>query len=273
MKFTKMQSAGNAYIYFFVKDGEFSNEKLRRIAIFASNEKFGIGGDGIITLERSRTSDFKMRIFNKDGSEGDICGNGVRCAAFLYRKSTPSASTVIDIETRVGKISVALEDISDKQCYAIAEMIFPKPYISSEKLSAALNCVGVNLGKDSVFAVNAGNAHLVAFTDEYSAKSLAESADKTTLFPYSVNVERADERDWGARIDVYERGSGETLSCGSGALATAYALAVKKFGKVTDCEFAVTSAGGRLDVSFKNDKAFLSGVVEEIFSGEIDLEI
>ncbi len=267
INFIKMQACGNDYIYFF--NPFKSEEELKKFAVFASDRRLGIGGDGIIAIESSARADIKMIMYNADGSRGAICGNGVRCAAFFAEKYAETAENFVTAETDCGIVGVTLTDIKAHSCTAQAAMPTPREYISSQKVATALFSAGLKTDKSDIFAIDAGNKHLVIFGGEKSAEFIAKKADECGLFIGGVNVERCEETARGARVEVYERGSGYTFACGSGAVAAAKALALRRGGD----EFEIIMRGGTLWVTLTEEGALLKGEVKEVFEGSVDYEI
>lgn len=264
LNFVKMQACGNDYIYFF---NPFKTEdELKNFAVFASDRRLGVGSDGIIAIESSARADIKMIMYNADGSRGAICGNGVRCAAFFAKKYAGAKNNSVTVETDCGVVSVKLTDIKSRSCTAQAAMPFPREYISSQKVAAALFSAGVKNDKSDIFAIDVGNKHLVIFCSEKSAEFVAKKAEGCGLFPGGVNVERCEETARGARVEVYERGSGYTFACGSGAVAVAKALSLRRGGD----EFEIIMRGGTLWVTLTENAAYLKGGVKEVFEGSAD---
>lgn len=262
MKFSKMHACGNDYVYVF---SDAKDDDLAKFAIFASDRRKGIGGDGVIALSLKEGVDAQMRIFNRDGSQGATCGNGVRCAAEFLRKNYGFNKDTFKILTASGCVRVTLFN-KGNSVIATAKYGKPRIFFNADKIIKVYSDYGVRLNKNDVFAVNVGNKHLV-FTDiALSAKELASIAAKSGLFEDGVNVERVKFQSCSAVAEVYERGSGYTQSCGSGAIATAYALSLKN-GKN---EFEITTSGGTLSVELCDDGALLTGKVIEVFRGEID---
>ncbi len=298
MKFVKMQAAGNDYVY-LCDDGK--NRDYSALSKKLSDRHYGIGGDGIIVLYRGDKTDLKMRIFNADGSEGATCGNGIRCSAHLAVKYFGLRKNKVSIETKAGRAEVSVS-ISGKYT-AVAEADMGK--VKTEEIPAAidenLSKLGLYRVKGDFFCVNVGNRHVVCFTDAPLADiHAAIEADETTRGIY--NVERVTEVGGEVKAEVYERGSGKTLSCGSGATAVAYSLLLRDnmVGKRNDAipdgetlfgaEGATAVAyslniknnasekprkiildGGTLTVRFDGGRAYLSGETEITFTGDVDI--
>lgn len=265
MKFSKMHACGNDYIYIL---SDATSEKLSKFAIFASDRHKGVGGDGVIALSRGDGYDAEMRIFNRDGSEADMCGNGVRCSAEFLRDFAGIKKNDFIIKTRSKTVEVELTD-SGGITEATAKLDMPFVFLNSEKLSRVLSAAGLNVNKNEVFAINAGNEHLVFYGETLPADKLAGYAEASGLFDNGINVEKAELHGGELDVSVYERGSGYTLACGSGAIAVAYSAFLKTGGT----QYKINTEGGTLSVCFKNGKVRLSGAVNEVFRGEIDYEI
>ena len=148
-------------------------------------------------------------------------------------------------------------------------MPFPREYISSQKVAAALLSAGVKIDKGDFFAVDVGNKHLAVFGGEKSAEFMAKKAEESGLFVGGVNVERCEETARGARAEVYERGSGYTFACGSGAVAATKALSLRRGGD----KFEIIMRGGTLWVTLTENASYLKGEIKEVFEGSADYEI
>ena len=258
MKFTKMQGLGNDYLYIY---GEVPLN-AKDLAVKYSNRHFGVGADGLIFISPSKIADFKMRIFNADGSEAKMCGNGIRCVGkFLYEKGYTD-DTVLTIETLSGIKTLKLNVVFGKVKTVSVDM--GKTTVQDDiTLTAA----------DKVFTatpVSVGNPHIVIFVDDvgnFPIDKYGKILEKHSQFPDGVNVEFAEVFDGFIRMRVWERGSGITLACGTGACATVSA-AVKK-GLVGAGEFiTVKLDGGDLQVKYTADTVIMTGGAEFIAEGE-----
>ena len=280
MKFTKMHGCGNDYIYIDCFKENVENEK--KAAIFLSDRHFGVGGDGIILIKKGTKADFEMVMYNADGSRGAMCGNGIRCVAkYVYdNKLTDSKSISIESMGAVKYIDVKTED--DKVVSARVDMGAPILDASRIPVNTKKEKVineDINLGgRDfKMTCVSMGNPHAVMFIDEsprdfdlnyYGA--LFES--NTDVFPDRVNAEFAriiDRKN--IEMRVYERGTGETLACGTGTCATVVAAILNG---LTDNDVTVHLLGGDLEISWsgnENDSVFMTGPATYVFTGEIDI--
>lgn len=280
MKFTKMHGCGNDYIYIDCFKENVEDEK--KAAIFLSDRHFGVGGDGIILIKKGTKADFEMVMYNADGSRGAMCGNGIRCVAkYVYdNKLTDSKSIFIESMGAVKYIDVKTED--DKVVSARVDMGAPILDASRIPVNTKKEKVineDINLGgRDfKMTCVSMGNPHAVMFIDEsprdfdlnhYGA--LFES--NTDVFPDRVNAEFAriiDRKN--IEMRVYERGTGETLACGTGTCATVVAAILNG---LADNDVTVHLLGGDLEISWsgnENDSVFMTGPATYVFTGEIDI--
>ena len=280
MRFTKMEGCGNDYIYV-----DITERPLRDPAAFAvkySDRHFGIGSDGLITIGRSENADFFMRIYNADGSEGTMCGNGIRCVAkYVYDKGLTDRDE-ISVET-LGGIKVIRMNIEDGKAVsarvdmgvpslraADVPVVFPGP---DGKPLSEVKAEPVRIaGRDwEMTCVSVGNPHAVVWCEDPEALDLEKTGplfDHHEMFPERVNTEFIRVIDRGnIQMRVWERGSGETIACGTGATASAYACMVN--GK---CDEAVRVflRGGELLIEYDRETGhlFMTGPAKTVFEGE-----
>lgn len=243
MHLTKMEGLGNDYLYIY---GEPDNPE--EISVKLSDRHFGIGSDGIIIIAPSKVADFKMRIFNADGSEAKMCGNGIRCVGkYVYDKGYTD-KTNLSIETLSGIRTLNLDIENGKVTAATVDMGI---VTVSDKVT-----LSVSSGSAECMPVSVGNPHAVIFTDD------AEKAPLTTLgaelehhayFPDGVNVEFVEVLSNDAlRMRVWERGSGITMACGTGACASAAAAVKAGYCKI-NTNIAVHLDGGTLHIKVLPD--------------------
>lgn len=280
MKFTKMHGCGNDYIYIDCTKENIKDEKAA--AKFLSDRHFGIGGDGIILIKKGTNADFEMVMYNPDGSRGAMCGNGIRCVAkYVYdNKLTDKTSISIESMGAVKYIDITVEN--GKAVSARVDM--GKPVLDAKLIPVI--CAGerainekVNVGgrEFTMTCVSMGNPHAVMFIDEnpkdfdlnyYGA--LFES--NTGIFPDRVNAEFARVIDRkNIEMRVYERGTGETLACGTGTCATVVAAVLNG---LVDNDVTVHLLGGDLDISWsgnEEESVFMSGPATYVFTGDIDI--
>ncbi len=273
IKFAKMHGTGNDYVIVDMTTNYYQfdpAELSRRI----SDRHFGIGSDGLILIQDSKTADFKMRIFNADGSEAEMCGNGIRCfAKYLYDHRLTNR-TIITVETGAGIKTVELAMKNGAVIGARVDM--GEPILEGSMIPVAINKNPVLNeeieidGKTINFtAVSMGNPHCVIFTDELSDElvtGIGPKIETHPLFPKKVNVEFAKIVDESTiQMRVWERGSGETMACGTGASATAVAAALNQ---KTGRKVTVQLPGGRLGIEWnENNHVYMSGPAVEVFEG------
>lgn len=273
MKFTKMQGCGNDYVYVNCFSEAVANppELARRIA----DRHYGVGGDGLILIEPSKGADAAMRMFNQDGSEGGMCGNGIRCVAkYIFDHGIiPSSRREAVINTRSGarRIELFVEDGKVRE----ATVDMGKPLLAGE-LPEPITVRGMEL---SFIGVDVGNPHAVYFLEDNPALGAAHVADldlealgqnfETHLrFPDRVNSEFIEVLSpTEVRFRVWERGSGETLACGTGATASVFAGVM---ARKLDKEVRVHLTGGDLRIRYdaESGHCFMTGPAVEVFSGE-----
>ena len=215
-----MHAAGNDYVY--IRDQDYETERLAYLSRIFSDRRKGIGGDGLICVKKLDENAIRMRIFNSDGSEGATCGNGMRCAALFAAKYLGSRRNELTVKAKAGDYPVRLF-FDGKEVIAEADFDEPREIFGGEKLFKALSPF-IKIDKNKMFAVNAGNDHLVAVGGEFNAEIYAKAAFRSGLFAGGVNAEVISFCGNDIKVSVFERGSGYTLSCGSGAVASAFAL-------------------------------------------------
>ena len=260
MHFTKMHGLGNDYLYVF---GEVPDD-IVPLCVRLSDRHFGAGSDGMIYISPSDCADFKMRIFNADGSEAKMCGNGIRCVGkYVYDKGYTD-KTLLTIETLSGIKTLVLQTLGGKVRSVQVGMgsVTVQPPLVLSDLEPSVTVVPVSVG----------NPHAVLFCDD------AEQADVETVgkaiehhpqFPGGVNVEFVSvigENE--LRMRVWERGSGITMACGTGACASA-AAAVQKGICVAETPIAVRLDGGKLEITVhRNGTVTMAGPAETVYEGE-----
>lgn len=278
MNFYKLEALGNDYVY--VNAEEVKGCDLVKLARKVSNRRLGIGADGLIAVQKLTDSTIRMTMLNADGSEGAMCGNGVRGAVFFAVKNLGLNQKTINVITKSRNVTVLINDfgfgdIKDQSCIcATADMGVPKSGKNPSILAEELAKVGLYVDKRQILHVNVGNQHLVFFEPNYTLSTICKAIIKCGLFPDGINVERVfkiknhSENESRLFMEVNERGSGKTLSCGSGAVAAAYAFSVYSY-RPLDAKLIVdvTTEGGTLNVFFEGGRAFLKGDVNEVFKG------
>ncbi len=263
MHFTKMHGLGNDYLYVFGEVPEDVEELSRRL----SDRHFGAGSDGMIYISPSSVADFKMRIFNADGSEALMCGNGIRCVGkYVYDKGY-TRKTALRIETLSGIKDVGLTLLDGRVDRATVGMGTAEVKDTLELDADGTTVRGV--------PVSVGNPHFVVFVDDAEAAPvdiLGPAIEHHEAFPGGVNVEFAQvlSRDE-IRMRVWERGSGITMACGTGACATAAAAVAQDrcpYGR----PIAIHLDGGELHVRVSNDGAVtMTGPATTVYEGDVAL--
>lgn len=272
-----MHGAGNDYIYVYTPHFPIANPE--EASILWSKFHFGIGSDGLILIGESDKADFSMRIFNNDGSEAMMCGNGIRCVGkFVYdhrltTKETITVDTLSGVKTlqlhiKDGKVTSATVDMGTAILSNTAQLATPTGSMTAGTISSeSVDYTGTY--------VCMGNPHFVIFTDDVMQVPLTEVGPKlehNPLFPQRCNIEFAQVREDGSiRMRVWERGSGITLACGTGACATAVAAALNgKAGRKSTIEMD----GGVLQIEWneEDNHVYMTGPATTAFEGEIELE-
>ena len=275
IKFTKMHGLGNDYVYIDAINQKIQNEL--KLAQFVSNRHFGIGSDGLILICESKVADFKMRIFNSDGSEAEMCGNGIRCVGkFVYDKGFTSKTTVT-IETLAGIKTLKL-NIKDKKVETVrvdmGEPILEAdkiPVISKEEPVKNLELEAENR-KFKFTCVSMGNPHAITIvenTKEFEVERYGKILEVDKAFPKKANIEFAQVIDKeNIKMRVWERGAGETLACGTGACATAVACNLLN---LTGRKVNIELLGGTLNIEWnENDNhIYMTGPAVTVFDGEL----
>ena len=275
MRFVKMQGIGNDYDYVDCIRQPMPND-IASLATKISDRNFGVGGDGLILICPSDKADARMRMFNNDGSESEMCGNGVRCVAKFVYDHGIAKKTSLAIETGRGVLKLELETAGGK-CHQvrvdmgepilIAENI-PTTLLGTPPLEVPLVIDGVEL---KVTCVSMGNPHCITFVKEITNEmvlGIGPKVEKHSAFPRRTNVEFVRVDNPGEiTMRVWERGSGETLACGTGACAVAVAGVLT--GR-TDRSIIAHLRGGdlRLDWSKTDNHVFMTGPAVEVFQGE-----
>ena len=277
LSFLKMQSCGNDYIFFDNMDGRITCPES--LAINFVDRHYGIGGDGITLIEKSDVADAKMRIFNKDGSEGAMAGNSIRCVAkYLYDNGFVKDKTV-RIETLSGVKEMALFTFNGKVSSVSVDM--GKAVLNGKEIPSTLDgdtVVGreIEVGgqKYSVTLVNVGNPHCVVFCDKVDAVDLSNVGpmfENAPYFPERINAEFVRVvNDRTLKMRVWERGNGETLACGTGAAASVVAAVLNGYCR-RDEDVTVKLRGGDLIARYNSDGTVtLTGNAKLVFEGTIE---
>lgn len=286
MKFTKMHGCGNDYVYVDCTKEVIPN--ISETAIRVSDRHFGIGSDGLILIKASDVADFEMDMYNADGSRGKMCGNGIRCVAkYVYDhgltdKTTITVNTLSGIKTlkltvEDGKVSKVRVDMGEPELIPAQVPVKASVLGLADDRREAIVAEPLEIKGRSydITCVSMGNPHCITFIGEdvrdFPLEEVGPDFEKHELFPERVNTEFINVIDKDhLRMRVWERGSGETLACGTGACAVAVASYLNGFtGRSVDIELL----GGHLEVVYdeKTNHVFMTGPATEVFSGEIDL--
>ena len=278
MKFTKMHGCGNDYVYV-----DCTNEMIENpseVSKYVSDRHFGIGSDGLILICSSETADFRMAMYNADGSEGAMCGNGIRCVAkYVYDKGLTDKKN-ISIETKSGikELELTVEDGK----VSLVKVNMGAPILKAKDIPVDVDtekCIDSDInvdGKDyKITCVSMGNPHAVTFIDEdvktFPIEKIGPKVENHPMFPDRVNTEFVQVLNrHEVNMRVWERGSGETLAGGTGTCATVVACVLNG---LTDDEVTVHLLGGDLFIKYdrENDTVWMTGPAVIAFEGTIEL--
>ena len=285
MKFTKMQGLGNDYLYVF---GEVP-EKIRKLSIRLSDRHFGAGADGMIYISPSKIADFKMRIFNADGSEAMMCGNGIRCVGkYVYdrgytdktrlRIETLSGIRQLELTIRNGKVREVQVDmgtvtVSEDRTIDLSQNCSAGDDEPGRQASGGSLSVPASEHFVTLTPVNVGNPHAVVFVEdaeEVLLNRIGPLIEKHPAFPDGVNAEFVQVTgEQELRMRVWERGSGITMACGTGACASA-AAAVRKGFCEADKPIRIHLDGGDLKIQVSTQgQVTMTGPAEFVYDGEV----
>jgi diaminopimelate epimerase len=274
IEFTKMEGLGNDYIY--VDTNRFPIAHPETLAMDWSRYHTGIGADGLVLIGRSDKADFSMRIFNADGSEAMMCGNASRCIGKYVFDKGLTCKQEITLETLSGIKVLSLEVKNQEVMNVTVDM--GVPLLSNIEQVATHDGTLDNIIIDTPFGnfqstfVCMGNPHTVIFVDDVSSidiASIGESIERHPLFPKRTNVEFVQQmEDGNLRMRVWERGSGITQACGTGACAIAVAACIT--GR-SGCETTVYMDGGALHVKFDHNRVWMKGPAKTVFEGKIEI--
>lgn len=277
MKFTKMHGLGNDYVYVNCFEEKIDNPPA--VARFVSDRHFGIGSDGLIMINPSKTADFEMEMYNADGSRGEMCGNGIRCVAkYVYDygltdKTQISVETLggikyLDLTVEEGKVSLVKVDMGKPELEAD---LIP---IISEREQVIDEPIEVDGKEYHMTGVSMGNPHAVIYVDdvkELDLEKIGPKFENHERFPKRINTEFVHCIDrQTVEMRVWERGSGETLACGTGACAVAVSSILNN---LTDTQVTVKLLGGDLQIEWdrEKDRVFMTGPATVVFDGVIDI--
>ena len=280
LKFTKMHGIGNDYIYINAIAQKIDDPNS--LAIKLSDRHFSIGGDGVILICESDVADAKMRMFNADGSEGMMCGNGVRCVGkYVYDNLLEDKSRdTITIETLSGIKTLKITAVDGKA--ELLEVDMGKAELKAEKIPVFFeNCdeviaqtLNVNGVDHIVTCVSMGNPHCVTFVsdvDSLDLEKIGPHFENHEAFPQRINTEFVKVIDENTlQMRVWERGSGETWACGTGACATVVAAVENGYCKKGE-DVTVHLRGGDLIINYTDERVLMTGPATKVFDGEIEI--
>lgn len=278
MKFTKMHGAGNDYIYMDCREAMPPDPEA--LARRLSDRHFSIGGDGLVLICPSEKADVRMRMFNADGSEGRMCGNAIRCVAkYVYDRGIVPREDIL-VETLSGIKSIHVFSRDGKAVAARVDMgpatgLFPGETTLHGGTGEML--LGVPIEAAGCIwegtTVSMGNPHLVIFLKNVASldlPALGPAFENHPAFPHRINTEFVRVLDESTlEMRVWERGSGETLACGTGACAAAAAAVANGFCRA-DKDITVRLLGGELSIRLADGTIYMTGEAVEVFSGEIE---
>lgn len=275
--FIKYEGCGNDYIYIDCFSAEPADEEKSRIAASLSDRHFGVGGDGVVFVCASEKADAFMRMYNADGSEGKMCGNAIRCVGkYLYEKRGFKRDE-IKVETKSGVKTLKLFAADDKVESVRVDMGAPA---LSPSVIPALTAGDSVIGRETfldmprkITLVSMGNPHCVIFTEgvaDMDIETPGRIIENHSLFPDRINVEFAElvSRNR-VKMRVWERGSGETLACGTGACATAVAMVLNGSAQRGE-DITVELKGGALIINY-DKTVYMTGPAREVFSGRVEV--
>ncbi|WP_294488728.1 carbamoyl-phosphate synthase large subunit [uncultured Ruminococcus sp.] len=278
LHFTKMHGCGNDYVYFNCFDRMIDNPE--GFALNLSDRHFGVGGDGVILVCRSKVADGRMRMFNLDGSEGRMCGNGIRCVAKFMRDNGLVDRDRMTIETLSGIIKVKLSRHYGEVNGATVDM--GAAILEPERIPCTLPAdengrvvdreVEIAGEKHRITCVSMGNPHCIVFMnniDDMEIEKIGPKFEHDPIFPERVNTEFIKVIDSHTlKMRVWERGSGETFACGTGACAAVVAAVLNGYCPMNE-EVTVMLRGGNLTIRYTEDTVYMTGEAVTVFEGDI----
>lgn len=277
MMFFKMQGLGNDYVYIDCINGKEPID-IKNLTNRLSNRHFGVGSDGLILLCKSKVADLKMRMFNSDGSEAQMCGNGIRCVAKLAYELGLICEEITTIETLSGIKTLKLNIVNGK--VKTVEVDMGAPILEATKIPVSSSAkiedkkvkaeVKVKNKKIELTCVSMGNPHAVTFVNNIKNFKVAEYGpilENADIFPEKANIEFVEVVDKNnIKMRVWERGSGETLACGTGACSSVVASSLNGY---TERKVNVQLLGGNLEIEWKpNNHVHMTGPAVTVFKGE-----
>jgi diaminopimelate epimerase len=273
LKFWKMHGLGNDFIIIDNKNNRINDEEAAILAKKLCDRKFGVGADGILFLSKSKVAEVRMRIFNSDGSEAEMCGNGIRCLAKYCYENKVSRKTELAVETLAGIEETWLTVENHLVTSVRVDMGLPV----FERVGIPMQGIGTCLNEDlriedeiyKITCLSMGNPHCVIFVDNvvnFPVENAGPKIEANPLFPKKTNVEFVQVLNRGeVKVRVWERGCGETLACGTGACASVVA---GKLLNNLDSTVTVHLRGGDLNIEYA-DRVFMIGSAERVYKGKL----
>lgn len=282
IKFTKMEGLGNDYVYIDCTNQEL--KKLPELAKMVSDRHFGIGSDGLILIKKSKVADFRMQMFNSDGTEAEMCGNGIRCVGkYVYDKGLTDKTTfkietlagikVLNLNLENGKVKTVKVDMGEPILdYKLIPARNGKIYKSKDEIK--FYKVNINIEEDlkELTCVSMGNPHGIDFVNNIEKLKIEKYGpiiESDKHFPNKVNVEFIEILDkHNIKMRVWERGAGETLACGTGACASVVASVLNGY---TERNVTVELLGGKLEIEWnkEDNHVYMIGPATKVFEGEL----
>ncbi|MCQ2525730.1 MAG: diaminopimelate epimerase [Lachnospiraceae bacterium] len=284
IKFTKMHGCGNDYVYIDGAKVKLEAEKKPDIVRFLSDRHFGVGGDGVIFINPSDVADFEMEMWNADGTRAEMCGNGIRCVAkYVYDHSLTDSKEISIVSAGKIKYLVLTTEKSDRTLrgeeVVLVRVNMGSPILEPSQIpvdicqDAAIDTPIVVQGKEyKMTCVSMGNPHAVIFMNgvaELDIEKIGPDFENHKLFPKRTNTEFVEVTDRAnVNMRVWERGTGETLACGTGSCATAVACVLNG---LTDEKVKVHLLGGTLEIEWDREAnlIYMTGPATTVFEGEI----
>lgn len=276
ISFWKMHGLGNDYVVIDNRGKALNDEELPNLAVKICKRRFGIGADGLLLVYPSKKADVKMRIFNSDGSEAEMCGNGIRCLAKYCFENGLVRKTSLLVETLAGVKVLDLKVEGDTVKFVRVNM--GSPSFKPEEIPVEWNDTfidkPIHVGGTTLkaTALSMGNPHCVIFVrnvENYPVETVGPLLENHELFPKRTNVEFVQVASRSLlKVRVWERGVGETMACGTGACASV--AAAKVLGKIDEA-VTVKLPGGELKVECRHGALFMEGPAEKVFEGTIEL--
>ena len=270
--FSKMQAAGNDFIIVNNLENKFEYS-FKLLAKFLCDRHFGVGADGVLILDNGTKTKYRMRVFNQDGTEAEMCGNGIRCfAKYLYEKNIMKKDEQ-EIETLAGIKKIKL--IVEGNTVVFVQVDMGKPILNFNDIPVYCEDIEgtyLQIEKLKVYPISIGNPHAVCFVDnidEIDIEKYGRLIENYKYFPNKTNVEFVQIKTENTiKVRVWERGVGETLSCGTGACA---ASVISNLYKSTKSELTVELKGGNLKVNYDGEKILMQGSAEFVYEGEMNI--